>query len=283
VLSAALPSFAQSTQHQGHAQEKPAPTTTPKPTTDAGHDHGKAEAGQELPPFIPPLTDEDRKAAFPDVGGHAVHGNSIHYLVLFDQLEWQVSDGDDGFNIDSRGWVGRDRDRLWFRAEGDGRGGRVGEAQAHVFYGRQISRWWDLLAGFRQDVRPGNPQAWAAVGVQGLAPYWFEIEATAYVGAGGRTQARLEVEYELLATNRVMVQPLVEMDIFGKDDPERGIGAGISTTDIGVRVRYEWRREFAPYVGFTWNRKWGETADFAEAEGEGRGGLRLVTGLRLWF
>jgi len=272
ALLFAAPVWAQTKPHEGHEQEKP-----------AQHEHEDKSRDQELPPFIPPLTDDDRKAAFPDVAGHTVHGNSIHYLVLFDQLEWQHGDGANGFNLDSRGWIGRDRDRLWFRAEGDGLGGGVDEGRAELFYGRQVARWWDLMAGVRQDVQPGNPQAWAAVGVQGLAPYWFEIEATAYVGGSGRTEARFEVEYELLLTNRLVLQPLVEMEIAGTSDPARGVGAGISTTDTGIRFRYEWRRELAPYVGITWSRKWGKTAEFAEANGESNGGARLVTGMRLWF
>jgi copper resistance protein B len=275
LLLAAVPrAFAQTDSHQGHPQEKPKPSAPAKPS---------AEGTRELPPFIPPVTDEDRKAAFPDVEGHAAHDNAVHYFVLFDQLEWQAGKGIDGLSIDSRGWVGRDRDRVWFRAEGDSESGRVGEAQAHVLYGRQFSRWWDVVAGIRQDFRPGPAQTWAAFGVQGLAPYWFEVEATGYVGASGRTHARFEVEYELLLTNRLVLQPLVEAEIFGKSDPERGVGAGLSTTDVGFRLRYEFRREVAPYVGITWKNKWGKTADFAEAAGEETGGARFVTGLRLWF
>ena len=181
---------------------------------------------RSFPPFIPRLTDEDRKAAFPDVDGHAVHDSAVHSFVLLDQLEWQAADGGSGLNLDSQGWIGRDRDRLWLRAEGESERGRVGEAQAHVLYGRQFSRWWDVVAGIRQDFRPGPAQTWAAIGVQGLAPYWFEVEATAYVGASGRTHARFEVEYELLLTNRLILQPLVEAEIVGKSDPERGVGAG---------------------------------------------------------
>ena len=236
-----------------------------------------------MPPFIPPVTDEARKAAFPDVEGHAAHDRAVSYFVLFDQLEWQAAEGANGVSIDSRGWIGRDRDRLWFRAEGDGEGGRVGEAQTHVLYGRQFARYWDLVGGIRQDFRPGPAQTWAAFGVQGLAPYWFDIEATGYVGASGRTHARFEVEYELLFTNRLVLQPLFEAELVGKSDPERGVGAGLSTTDLGFRLRYEIRREFAPYLGITWSNKWGKTADFAEAAGEDTGGARFVTGLRLWF
>ena len=116
-----------------------------------------------------------------------------------------------------------------------------------------------------------------------MAPYWFDIEATGYIGASGRTHARFEVEYELLFTNRLVLQPLFEAELVGKSDPERGVGAGLSTTDLGFRLRYEIKREFAPYVGITWSNKWGKTADFAEAAGESTGGARFVTGLRLWF
>jgi copper resistance protein B len=261
--------------HAGHTQQKPEEPSSPPAKA--------AEQDQHLPAFIPALTDEDRKAAFPDVKGHAVHDRHVHYFVLFDQLEWQAADDGSGISLDARGWVGRDRDRLWFRAEGDSDEGRVGEAQAHVLYGRQFARWWDVVAGIRQDFRPGPAQTWAAFGVQGLAPYWFEVEATAYVGASGRTHARLEVEYELLLTNRLVLQPLVEAEIFGKSDPERGIGVGLSTTDAGFRLRYEFRRELAPYVGVVWRNKWGKTADFGRAAGEEPGGARFVTGVRLWF
>jgi copper resistance protein B len=290
AASAAPTPSAAADQHpgHGHVQEKPPEkpdATTPSPEPASQNDVATtSEPTHDLPAFVRRLTDEDRKAAFPDVGGHAAHDDAVHYFVLLDQFEWQVTtDGAGGINLDSKGWVGRDRDRLWFRTEGDADGGRVGEAQAHVLYGRQFSRWWDVVAGIRQDFRPGPAQTWAAIGVQGLAPYWFEIEATAYVGASGRTHARFEVEYELLLTNRLILQPLVEVEIFGKSDPERGVGAGVSTTDAGFRLRYEFRRELAPYVGAVWRNKWGKTADFANAAGEDTGGARLVTGVRLWF
>jgi copper resistance protein B len=270
-------------QHAAHPQQRPA-QSEPKPTSPGTVDHSQHQKpASELPAFIPPITEEDRKAAFPDVEGHAVHDRALHSFVLFDQLEWQSVAGGTGINIDSKGWAGRDRDRLWFRAEGDAEDGDVGEAQAHLLYGRQFSRWWDLVAGVRQDFRPGPSRTWAAVGVQGLAPYWFEVEFTAYLGAEGRTHFRGEVEYELLLTNRLVLQPIVEVELFGKSDPERGIGAGLSTTEAGFRLRYEFRREFAPYIGVTWNNKFGKTADFAEAAGEDTGGARVVVGLRLWF
>ena len=270
-------------QHEGHHPQKP-PQAEQKPTPkDAAAHSEHQKPATDLPSFIPPITEEDRKAAFPDVEGHTVHDRALNYFVLFDQLEWQSVQGGTGINLDGKGWVGGDRDRFWFRAEGDGEDGRIGEAEGHVLYGRQFSRWWDVVAGVRQEFRPGPTRTWAAIGIQGLAPYWFEVELTGYIGAEGRTHLRGEIEYELLLTNRLVLQPLVEIELFGKSDPERGIGAGLSTTDAGFRLRYEFRREFAPYIGVVWNHKFGGTADLAEGAGEDTGGARFVAGVRLWF
>ena len=294
-MTVATPATALATEEAGGVaqgeQKQPAPEhghAVPESDQAApAHDRPAPErapaAAQELPAFVPPPTDADRAAAFPDVDTHAMHGTSLNFFLLFDQLEWHAGDAANGFDLDSRGWIGGDRDRLWFRAEGDDDGGRLGEAQAHVLFGRQFARWWDLVAGVRQEFRPGPAQTWAAVGIQGLAPYWFEVEATAYVGASGRTQARLAFEYELLLTNRLFLQPLLEVEFTGKSDPERRVGAGLSATDLGIRLRYEWRREIAPYVGLTWSRKWGSTAAFAREDGDAPASARLATGLRLWF
>jgi copper resistance protein B len=284
MLATAAPAFAQTDPHAGH-----------QPVTSAARAHamssaantqepsGKADAKPGLPPFITPLSDEDRRAAFPDVEGHAVHDEAMNYLVLFDQVEWQTAEEPWRISVDSSGWLGRDRDRLWYRAQGEGRDGGMGDGQVHLLYGRQFSRWWDIVGGIRQDVGSGPARSWAAVGIQGLAPYWFEVAATAYIGGSGRTHARFEAEYELLLTNRLVVQPLIEVELFGKSDPERGIGAGLSTIDGGLRLRYEFRRELAPYIGVTWNWKYGNTARFAEAAGEDESPAQFVTGVRLWF
>lgn len=236
----------------------------------------------KLPAFIPPVTDESRKAAFPNVTVSPIHDDTTHSFVLFDQLEGQAGEGG-GLRWETKGWIGRDLDRFWFRTEGDGDAGRVGGADAHALYGRAIARWWELVAGVRQDVRPGPAQTWAAVGIQGLAPYWFDIEATGYVGAHGRTEARFEAEYELRITNRLIVQPRLEVEVYGKADPERSVGAGLSTADAGLRLRYEFRRELAPYVGVTWSQKYFGTADFAKASGDRTGNARLAVGLRFWL
>lgn len=267
--------------HDGHGGHS-APVVPTRPSGDAQGARPEQEDAP-LPPFIPVLTDADREAAFPRLGGHAVHDQSINTFVLFDQLEWQTGGGEGVLNVDSKGWIGQDVNRLWFRGEGEGERSDLEHAEAHVLYGRAVARWWDVVAGVRQDVGPGPNRTWAAVGVQGLAPYWFEVEATAYLGAEGRTHVRLETEYELLITNRLVLQPLAEVEIYGKSDPERGIGAGLSSADFGLRVRYEFKREFAPYVGVTWNHKFFDTADFAREDGESVRSTRLAVGVRLWF
>lgn len=268
-------------QHTGHDHgQKP---TAPPPVSPDPHAQHRQAAQIDLPPFIPPVTDADRAAAFPDVHGHTVHDEAVNFFVLAEELEWQGADGASAFVWKARGWVGRDRDRLWFRSSGEAEDGRPGSGSVEALYGRMISPWWDVVAGVRQDVGPGDPQTWAAIGLQGLAPYWFEVEATAYVGASGRTRFELETEYEFLLSNRLILQPLVELDIYGKDEPDRGIGAGLSEIETGVRLRYEIRREFAPYVGVVWSQKLFGTADFAREAGERVSSARVAMGLRVWF
>jgi copper resistance protein B len=232
---------------------------------------------------IPPVTEADRKAAFPaHVEGHTVHDRNINYFVLFDRIEWQGADAG-GAKLENTTWIGGDINRIWLRLDADSENGRVEHASADALWGHSFSRWWDMVAGVRQDVRPGDPQTWLAVGIQGLAPYWFEVEATGYIGAGGRTRAQFEVEYDLLLTNRLVLQPVAALELHGKRDPARGIGAGLGSLETGLRLRYEIRRELAPYIGLTWARKLFETATLARAEGKDVGGARLAFGLRTWF
>jgi copper resistance protein B len=150
-------------------------------------------------------------------------------------------------------------------------------------WGHALAPWWEFVAGLRQDFAPGPDQTWGAFGIQGVAPYKFALEATAFVGESGQIGGRFEAEYELLLTNRLIAQPLMEINLHTQDDPERGIGSGLSSSELGLRVRYELRREFAPYIGVTWSRKWGETADLARRGGEDADDTRWVAGLRVWF
>ena len=279
----ASPERVESRAHVGHENSTQQQDQPPPAQQDhATHEHPASPTA--YPAAVPPITDEDRAAAFPKLNGqHAVHDDGVHYYVLFDQLEWQSGGGVSGVSWDTSGWIGKDVNRVWFRTEGDSDSGQIGHAQAHILYGRAIGPWWDVVAGVRQDFSPGPGRTWAAFGIQGLAPYWFEVQATAYVGESGRTHFRFETEYELLLTNRLVLQPQVEIEIYGKSDPERRIGAGLSALDTGLRVRYELRRELAPYVGITWNRQFFGTADFARAAGEDPSGARFTLGLRMWF
>jgi copper resistance protein B len=241
----------------------------------------RADAAPRTP--IPVLTDADRAAAFPpDLHGHTTHDTRIHSFWLADRLEWQDADGGT-LGWEGVAWIGGDIHRLWLRSEGAVADGEIGHGDLEVLYGRSITPWWDLVAGVRQDFGHGPSRTWAAIGLQGMAPYKFEVEATAYVGSGGRTAATLEAEYDTLLTNRLILQWQAEASVHGKDDPALGIASGLSTVEAGARLRYEITRRFAPYVGVQVERAFGGTADLRRAEGEPKRDTRLVAGLRFWF
>jgi copper resistance protein B len=256
----------------------------PPPAAQHEHQEPVDEQGQDEPRTpIPPVTEAALEAAFPDVVPHPMPDEALNYFVLLDQLEGVDTPTGAGLRWDATAWVGGDINRVWLRTEGGAEDGRVGEAEAHLLYGRAVARWWDVVVGARQDVRPGSGQTWLAFGVQGLAPYWFEIEATAFVGGGGRTAARLEAEYDLLITNRLVLQPLAEVNLFGKTDEVRGRGTGLSNLETGLRLRYEIKREIAPYVGVVWSKTFGDTTDLARLAGDTAQGSRVVAGVRLWY
>ncbi|WP_231701589.1 copper resistance protein B [Halopseudomonas xinjiangensis] len=246
--------------------------------------HGARDVnGVAQPSFIPALTDADRAAAFPAIQGHTVHDKKPYAFLLFDQLEYQNADEGSALAWELGGWWGGDIDRVWLRSEGERTNGITEEAEVHVLWGHAVGPWWELVGGVRQDFKPGSPQTWAAVGLQGMALYGLEVEATAYLGEGGQTAARLEAEYDVLLTNRLVLQPVAELNFHGKDDSSRGIGSGLSEAEAGLRLRYEIAREFAPYVGVSWGRSYGQTADFTREEGEENESARFVAGVRMWF
>ncbi len=244
--------------------------------------------GNDLPANAPPrepipsVTPADRAAAFPEVAGHTVHDNSIHWFALLDRLETWDADEGNALAWEAIGWVGTDLDRLWIRSEGESTGDGT-EADIEVLYGRAIARWWDAVVGIRHDFGEGPSQTFAGIGVIGMAPYKFEVEATAYIGEGGQTAARVEVEYDTLLTNKLILQWLAEAEVYGKDDPRRGIGSGLSKVEAGLRLRYEFTRRFAPYIGIVRERAFGSTADFRRGEGHDIDDTRFVAGVRLWF
>lgn len=263
----------------GHAMPPPV-----KPVDHAAMGHGiMPTAGAAPREPIPALTEADRIAAFPDVRGHPAHDNRIHSYLLLDRLEGWKADEGTGVGWEALGWIGTDLDRVWLLSEGERVNGSIESASVEVLYGRSVARWWDVVAGVRHDFGEGPSQTFAAVGVMGLAPYKFEVKATAYVGQSGQTVARFEAEYETLFTNRLILQWLTEADLYGKDDERRGLGSGLSTVEAGLRLRYEFTRRFAPYIGVAHERAFGGTADFRRAEGEDINDTRIVAGVRIWF
>ena len=209
--------------------------------------------------------------------------NPFNKLVLLDRFEWQNAASGDALDWNLETWIGRDLDKLWIRSEGERSSGDTERAELELLWGHAFARWWELVAGARRDFAPGEEQTWAAVGVHGTAPYRFDVEATAYVGSGAATALRIETTRDLLVTNRLILTPLLEVNWHGQTDAARGIGAGLSDAEIGLRLRYEIRREIAPYVGLVYERSFGRTAELASAVGHDASDSRLVAGLRVWF
>lgn len=184
---------------------------------------------------------------------------------------------------DLEAWFGRTYDRAVLKAEGELDGSRVEDARTELLWGHAFAAFWDTQLGARFDGGDGPARDWLAFGVEGLAPYRFDVEATAYVGESGRTALRLDASYELLFTQRLILQPRLEVNAYGKADLERGLGSGLADVTAALRLRYEIRREVAPYVGIEWVRKYGETKKLARAAGEDAADARFVAGVRFWF
>ena len=218
-------------------------------------------------------------------GGQTLKMGDEHNFAVFlvDRLERVDLDEGSSGAYDVQAWFGRNYDRLVLKAEGEVANGRLEDANTELFWGHAVAAYWDTQLGLRHDSGEGPSRNWLALGIQGLAPYWFEVDATAYAGEGGRTALNLEVEYELLLTQRLVLQPRIETEFYGKDDPARGIGNGWSSSAVGLRLRYEFRREFAPYVGVEWTRRHGETADIARNAAESASDTHWVAGVRFWF
>jgi copper resistance protein B len=205
------------------------------------------------------------------------------FMVLIDKLEYRVAEGENPWVWDVDAWVGKDLNKAWFKTEGEYRGARTEAAYGEALYSRAIAPYWNLQAGWRRDFRPEPERDWFALGVRGLAPYYFDVDATLYAGGNGTVAGRLNVEYEWLFTQRLILSPELEVNLYGEDDPERGIGSGVSDLELGLRLRYEIRREFAPYIGLNWEKLFGDTADFARDDGEPTDELQFVAGVRAWF
>jgi copper resistance protein B len=267
LLAALITACAQAQEHE-HKQ-------VPAPAEHVHEDHASMQ--------VPAPTDADRAAAFPEVQSHAAHDNAIHSFLLLDHLEgWDTGSGQ-SLHWEVETWMGTDLDRLWLRSDGERVQGHTQAATLEVLYGRSVATWWDVLVGVRHDPQPGDSRSYAALGVRGLAPQRVGIEATAYVGGQQRTAARLSVEYDLLFTNRLVLQPQVQVELHGRDDPARGIGSGFSHGEAALRLRYEITRRLAPYLGLVYQRSFGDTASIRRALGDPVDDLSAVLGLRTWF
>jgi copper resistance protein B len=249
----------------------------------AGHHemHTEPEKGEGVHKYA----DDEQSGAQENFGLQPVHDNEIFAVFRGDRLEYQTNEGEDILLWDVQAWIGEDYNKLWFKSEGvwliDEE--KLEGAEVELLYSRNIATFSDLQVGIRHDFRPKPPRTFAALGVQGLAPYWFEVETTAYVSEEGDVSANLEVEYDLLLSQRLILQPRFQTHIAIQEVEEYGVGQGINDIELDLRLRYEIRREFAPYVGLSWGRKLGETADLAEAEGKDIDAFSFVIGIRAWF
>ena len=305
----AKPALAQDhSQHQGMNMPKAGPApASPMPAMPgmdmsddhAGHDMttmpGMAQTGTALPagdaPAPRPPMDHYADRFFPASGMSRARdammreqGNQTLYQVIFNLAEYQARAGRDGYRWDGEGFVGGDINRLWLKSEGEGAFHEgVDSAEVQALYGRAIGPYFNLQAGIRHDFRPSPARTYATVGLEGLAPYMFEVEGALFLSDKGDVLGRLEGYYDQRITQRLILQPRVELNLAAQDIPENRIGAGLMNAELGLRLRYELTRQFAPYIGVSYDAKAGRTADFARADGEDPNTTSFVAGIRFWF
>lgn len=299
VSTATTPLMAQShDQHQDHnAHQMPAVPAEEPAVDHSKMDHSQMDhqAPQPPKPATPtpnietgPIRAADtiwgadamqasRKALYED------HGNMQLFWFQGDRAEYRVREGDDGYLWDVQGYYGGDINKFWFKSEGEGSFGEpIEDAEVQALYSRAIAPFFDLQLGVRQDLT-GPTRSHAVVGIQGLAPYMFEVDAAAFLSDQGDLTARIEAEYDQRLTQRLILQPRAEVNLSAQDIPELGIGAGIDNLELGLRLRYEIVPEFAPYLGIEQEWKLGDSRDFAIADGEDPSVTNYVVGIRFWF
>ena len=279
MLPLCLSAWIATAQHEGH-QMPPAVVAEPAPAQ---------EKSLQGPPTAPESAAADAvydSAAMERARAilRAEHGGSRFSRVLFDLAEIAPGKGRDAYRYDAQAWFGGDIDKLVLKSEGEGAFGAAPEQiEVQALYGRAIGPYFDLQAGVRYDIRPDPERAYAVVGVEGLAPYWFEVEAHAFLSTKGGLLARVKVEHDMLLTQRLILQPRAELDVAFQDVPSIGVGSGVQDVELGLRLRYEIIREFAPYIGVNHERLFGDTRRFARSAGDESARTRLVLGVRAWF
>jgi copper resistance protein B len=241
---------------------------------------GKADLDSVIP-----AGEKSRASGAPAEWKTPVADDKLYSMVLVDRLEYGVPKGSNNYLWDAQGWVGGDFNKFWFRTEGEGptSGGSPESTEFQALYTRTIAPFWGLQAGLRYDINPNPDRGFAVLGVQGLAPYWFESNTALFVSEDGDVSFRGEFEYELLLTQRLILQPRLEINASASNTPKYGLGRGLNNTEMGIRLRYEVKREFAPYIGVRWEQKYGDTKDMARAAGENTSSTAFVIGVRAWY
>ena len=245
--------------------------------------------GNAPPPALPTdhYADRDFPAGAMDASRHGMmreNGGQVFHQILFNLAEAEVRGGRDGYRWDGEGWIGGDINRAVIKSEGSGSfGERIESAEVQALYSRAIGPYFDLQAGLRHDFAPSPTRTYATLGIEGLAPYWFDVEATAFLSTKGELLGRLEGWYDQRLTQRLILQPRVELNLSAQDAPDIRTGPGLVDAELGLRLRYELAREFAPYVGISYEAKAGRTADYARIDGGGATSTSLVVGVRFWF
>ncbi|MCR5879305.1 copper resistance protein B [Phenylobacterium sp. J367] len=279
--------------HAGH--QMPAAPADPHaghrmPAADphAGHSMAPAVVGSEPPP--PPPTDHAAERFYSAAEMAAAraqlrleHGDVRWSKVMLETFEVRPDDGPDVYAWEGEATFGGDINRFALTTEGEAASGELEHGEVQALYSRALDPYWNLQAGVRQDFGHGPDRTYATIGVEGVAPYWFEVEAAAFLSNKGDLSARLEGSYDLRLTQKLILEPRGEVSVAASADEAAGLGAGVQDIELGLRLRYAIRQTFAPYVGVHWERKLGDTADLARAHGEGVEDTRAVVGLRAWF
>ncbi len=193
------------------------------------------------------------------------------------------SSGADPLVWESELWIGKDLNKLWIKSDGERVSGKNEETETQLLYSRAIAPFWDAQIGIRHDTYENESRNYGTIGIKGLAPYFFETDASLSFGQNGQTKLNASAEYELMFTQRLILSPEVELNAYSQDDPTMGVGSGLSNIEAGLRLRYEIKREFAPYIGVNWNKMFGTTADIATGNGIDTSDTQLVAGIRAWF
>lgn len=308
ALTLASPSLAQeSDPHAGHHAPAPAAVSTESPPEPPAADPhaahrglavadphaGHARKGSDLPVGSAPApaapTDSLADGYFDPADMErarralvAEHGGTFGSRLMASVAEYKTGSSD-GYRWDLEGWWGGDLNRFVVKTEGEGEGDTVEAAEIQALYSRAVGRYTDLQVGVRHDLEPGPSKTYAVLGFETLMPYWVDAEGAVFLSEDGDLRARLEASWDLRLTQRLVLQSQAELGLSAQDIPEIGIGSGATGLELGLRLRYEVRREFAPYVGVTWERELGATADRARAMGEGVQATHFVIGLRAWF